>query len=458
MNLNKLARTGGFPVLLALIAALVLAGCSTKSGATLKGYEFTTISRGSIEKTISSTGSLKPVATISVRAQMQSTVEKVYVDYNDTVKRGDVLAELNTDRLQIDYQKQSASVLIARAKYELQQLNYQNQLKLSERNLISEYELKQAKSTLDEASANLSSAQATLRDIETQINQYAYITSPIDGTVLTRSISEGDSVTGGSGSAGTVMFTLAQNLEEMQIEAGVGELDVSSIYKGQPVRFTLEALPGQTYIGTVTNRHLMPTTSNNVNSYTVSINVENQDGSLLPGMTCQVEFIVEQSQGILVVPNAALRYEPSNLTDEAIADMEFTASIRGLSDDEQKAAQEARQQAAQLAAANTGGQSGAGLTSFMGGAAGGGAMRAVAGPGMPAGGMGFGGTGASTARTGNRTGAAPTVTPKTLWYITGEGKLDCIQVLAGISDGSRTEITMVTGDLEGLQVILKEKI
>jgi len=429
---------------LVLLAAVLVCACSGKK---TKGasYEFTDVRRGTLERTVSSSGTINPVATVKVLPRMSGKVEKVLVDYNDTVHKGDILAELNTDTLRLQRQQQYASVSKARANYELQLLNYRSQVALAERELISQYELKTSKTTLDNQAADLSIAEANLKVIETEINQYAYITSPIDGIVLDRNINVGDTVVDSSSNNSTSIFTLAENLSEMQIEAAIGELDVASIHKGQQVRFTLESLPNRRFSGEVETLRMVPVVSNNVVSYTVIINVENLDGSLLPGMTCAVDFIVERSEDVLLVANAALRYQPTDLSADAIAEMVFNASLANMNDEQRQAAIEAREQAKAQAQnnqnqANSGGLSG--LVSvpqtgrMMGG--GGGRQRSQGQQGQQGQGR-----------------AAPVF--RTLWFINDEGKLDVMQVRIGISDGSSTAV-FPAEDLEGRQVILREKI
>ncbi|MDR2069506.1 MAG: efflux RND transporter periplasmic adaptor subunit, partial [Spirochaetaceae bacterium] len=215
-----------------VLTGLSLGGCLKPAEGT-KTYEYTEIRRGTLEKTVSASGALKPVSTVSVLARMSGKVEAIHVDYNDRIRKGDILAELNTDMLRLQREQQLAAVIKARANHELQLLNYQNQEKLAEKNLISEYELKTTRTALNVQAAELAAAEASLRVIETEINQYAFITSPIDGIVLERNISEGATVVEGSSSNSSSIFTLAENLEEMQIEAGVGELDIASIRQGQ---------------------------------------------------------------------------------------------------------------------------------------------------------------------------------------------------------------------------------
>jgi HlyD family secretion protein len=389
---------------------------------------------------------------------MSGKVEKVFVDFNEQVRKGDILAELNTDMLRLQREQQNASVIKARANYELQRINYRNQEALAEKNLISEYELRTSKTTLDSQSADLAVAEANLKVIETEINQYAFITSPIDGIVLDRNINVGDTVVDSSSNNSSSIFTLAENLKDMQIEAGVGELDVASIHKGQAVRFTLESLPGRSFIGEVETLRLVPAVQNSVVSYTVIINVENQDGALLPGMTCAVDFIVERGENVLVIPNAALRYQPTNLSADEIAEMVFNAGLKGLGDEERQAAIAARTAARTQSggqnsgqAANAGANAGlAGLVMGGGGGRQGQMMR------MPGGGGGGGRQGGGQAGQGrNQT----PVVMRNIWYINDDGKLDCMRIQTGISNGSFTEIRSRSAEeLEGKQVILREKL
>ncbi|MDR2364045.1 MAG: efflux RND transporter periplasmic adaptor subunit [Spirochaetaceae bacterium] len=449
--------SGGKPLfsrlIFLVITGLSLGGCLKPAGR-VKTYDYAEIRRGTLEKTVSAGGALKPVATVSVLARMSGKVETIYVDYNDRIHKGDILAELNTDMLRLQREQQLAAVIKARANHELQLLNYQNQEKLAEKNLISEYELKTARTALNVQSAELSAAEASLRVIETEINQYALITSPIDGIVLERNISEGATVVEGSSSNSSSIFTLAENLEEMQIEAGVGELDIPSIRQGQAVRFTLEALPGKTYAGIVETIRLMPTVQDNVVSYTVIINVNNRDGSLLPGMTCAVEFIEERNENILIVPNGALRYQPVGLSPEEIAERIFNAGLRGMTETQRTEALAKREQARE-APGETRETRQAGLSELVMGGGGFGGRPPGGGPGM---GNGPGNRGDS----GNApAGPALEGAPKTLWYLNGEGKLDCLLVRTGISDGSFTEIRPVLApeeDLTGMRVILRERV
>jgi len=436
-------RLGAFMLLFPVV---MCTSCSRKKNGSAS-YEFTNIRRGNLERTVTSSGSINPVATVKVLPQMSGKVEKIYVDYNDIVRKGDILAELNTDMLKLKRDQQSATVNKARANYELQLINYRNQIALAEKDFISEYELKTSKNNLDGQAADLAAAEANLKTIETEINQYAYIKSPIDGIVLDRKINIGDTVVdSSSGNSSSSIFTIAENLMEMQIEAAVGELDVASIYKGQKVRFSLESFPGRNFSGVVENLRMIPVMTNNVVSYTVIINVENKDGSLMPGMTCAVDFIVERAENVLMVSNAALRYRPTNLTAEQISEMIFNASLANMDEEQREAAIKER---AEFLEQNKKDEqnSGGGIKGLMTGQSG---YRMSFGARPRRQGQGRQGQAQAAERTVQ-------VVMRNLWFINGEGKIECIQVRAGISDGSSTEI-LLEDEFEGRQVILREKI
>ena len=419
----------------AFLASSLFTSCAGKKAAV--SYEFTTLRKGNVERTVSSSGTINPVATVKVLPQMSGKVEKIFVDYNDPVKKGQILAELNTDMLRLKRDQQYASVIKARANFELQQLNYKNQEALAQKNLISEYELKTSKTNLDNQAADLTVAEANLKVIETEINQYAYITSPIDGIVLDRRINVGDSVVDSSSNNSSNIFILAENLREMQIEAVVGELDVASIQKGQSVRFTLESMSGRNFVGVVETLRMVPVVSNSVVSYTVIVKVENHDGSLLPGMTCAVDFIVERSENVLMISNAALRYQPTSLSADKISEMVFNASLENMDEAQKKAAIEAKAQSAGQAGQNANQNAASGLAGLM----------------MPSNPM----RRMTRPTQGQGREPAPVIVWRNIWYFSDDNKLEVMQVQAGISNGSLTEIH-ARENIEGKQVILRERI
>lgn len=422
MKKHKILRLAVFTFAIINIALLIFAASSSiPNRRNTISYEFTNVRRGTLERTVSSSGTIHPVSVVSVLPQMSGKVERIFVDFNDLVQRGDILAELNTDMLRLRREQQYAAYIRARANYELQLINHRSQEALAARNLISEHELRVSRTTLNNHAADLTVAEANLRVIETEINQHAFVTSPIDGIVLDKRINVGDTVVDSSSNNSAAMFVIAENLREMQIEASVSELDVASIQRGQPVRFTLESLPGRSFTGQVETLRLVPIVTNNVVSYTVIINVENHDGSLLPGMTSAVDFIVERRENVLIVPNAALRYQPSNLAAERNAPAQNTNTGIG--------------------------------NLFMGG---GQNARMMGGGRQPA---------ITTAQV--RTQAAMDGNPRSpgtaqrqersLWFLNEEGRPELKRVETGITNGTFTEI-LFPQDLEGRQFILRERI
>jgi HlyD family secretion protein len=442
-----------------LAAAVVLLGVTAKKPAagavSSKSYQYATVTKGSIEKSISASGSLEPVSTVSVLAQMSGRVESVHADFNDHVKKGQVLITLNTDMLKLQRLDAQAAVNKAQASYDLQALDYGNKTKLAQKGLVSDYDLASSKSSLAVCAATLESAKASLAIIDTELNQYALITSPIDGVVLDKNVEAGQSVVAASSSSATALFTLARDLSRMEIEAEVDELDIASVKTGQEVRFTIDSRPGTTYAGAVKAIHLVPTTSSNVVNYTVIISALNKDGSLLPGMTATLSFIEQQKSDILVVPNAALRFTPSALSAAEIAKKTYIAGLGSLTpeekaqaeakyDEEQARASEAKSEAAKKT--GSGGLSGA----LMGGGPG------FGGPPPGEGGRRSGSSASAASSAQGAAAQAEIVVRKPLWYLDSGGAFQCVLVTVGVTDGINTEVSGAEG-LEGMKVILKEK-
>jgi len=445
-------------VVVAAAMLVLISGKKDGSKAEGESYAFATIGRGSIENVVSSSGTISVVSSVSVLAQMSGRLETVTVDYNDSVKKGQVLATINTELLRLQAKVAQASVDKARANYELQTLDARNAESLYAKGLLSDYDLQTSRSTLEVGRAELAASLASLEEIETEIHQYAIITSPIDGLVLARDVAAGESVVGGSSSSSTSLFTIAEDLSRMQIEAEVDELDIGAISAGQDVRFTVEADPGRSFSGAVKEIRLVPTTTDNVVYYTVIILADNESGKLLPGMTASVTFIKERKTGILVVPNSALRFTPTGLSDDELARAKFKAGLAGLPDAE-KAEALARYDADKktTAPADADEAKAGGLSSLMsGGASGGrpmggpGGMGGMGGPGGP------GGQGAPTSAKAGASGQAP-AEKKTLWYVDDSGALAALLVETGVSDGSKTEI-IGAADLEGVEVISKIQV
>jgi HlyD family secretion protein len=395
------------------------------------------VQKGKLETTVTSTGTLAPVSTVEVLSQMSGTAEKVYADYNDKVKKGQLLATLSTDMLKLDEKEAQADLEIAQANYNLAALDYQNNLTLNKKGLVADYDLKSSKTTLDVKKATLNSAKSALQVIETELNQYAKITSPIDGTIIERDIDVGQSVVIGTSSNATAVYTIAGDLSKMEIKAEVDELDIAAITIGQEARFTVEANPSRTYSGLVSTIRLDPVTTDNVVYYYVIVKADNKDGSLLPGMTANVEFIKDSKESAVLVPNTAIRYQPSALNAKEIARLEYASGLSDLSADQQKTALDAYDASLKSTASSSKSTS-TGLSTVLSG--GGGMPRPMSG---------------KTSETTTSTTAASS-SRKYLWYLDSQSKLSVRAVNVGISDGTHTEI-LNADDLVGQSIIVKEK-
>ncbi len=435
----------------ALSVMVIFSSCSKSASPDAKkeSYEFTTVSKGSIENTVTTSGTLEVVSSVDVLAEMSGRIENVYVNYNDHVKKGQILAKINTDLLKIQEKAAQSSVDKYQAIYDLQTLTVKNSKALFDKDLISDYDYKSAVATLNEDKADLASAKASLEQIQTEINQYAYITSPIDGIVLARDIDPGSSVTGGSVSSSTTLFTLTNSLAQMEIEAEVDELDIGSVKVGQEVRFTVAADSDQNFTGTVKEVRLVPETSDNLVYYYVIILADNSSGKLLPGMTATVNFIIQKKDNILTVPSAALRFTPASLSD---AEKQRALFLANLSSDMSQTEREqaiAEYDATQKAhttsgkTAKTGGLSS--LISNSGGL--GGPMMGGAPPQSQT----------QQTNQAEQSTSTSSVVRKPLWYIDDTGKLAAVMVQVGISDTTKTEI-IGADSLEGKEVILKVKV
>jgi len=271
------------------------------------GQEFRTgrITRGTFEKTVSSTGTLTAVGTVEVGTQVSGTVSKVLADYNDQVLKGQVLAVLDQASFKAALTVSEAAVQMRQAEMEKAQTEYNRYLPLFKAGHLSEEEFFSYRTALKTAAASLRQAEAEFSrdkiDLENTV-----IRSPIDGTVIERSVDAGQTVAASLSSP--TLFIIAKDLSSMEIEASVDENDIGVIRAGQKARFTVPAFPDNVFTGTVSTIRLNPTVVSNVVNYTVIVNVDDTKDLLLPGMTSTVDFIISRIEEALLVPSAALRF------------------------------------------------------------------------------------------------------------------------------------------------------
>lgn len=265
------------------------------------------VRRTDIKVQVSATGTLNPVNTVQVGSQVSGTISALNVDFNDRVRKGQVLAQLDPTFLKAQVAQSSADLNAALVHVRQAERDSTRIFPLGAQGLASKADLDNAQTTLDAARAAAASARAGLERAETNL-RYATIISPIDGVVVSRDVDVGQTVAA-SLSAPTI-YTIAQDLKQMQLEASVDEADIGQVQVRQQATFTVDAYPDQTFRGEVHQIRLSPETVQNVVTYTVVIYVSNPEEKLLPGMTANVTILVKEARGVLAVPSLALRFRP----------------------------------------------------------------------------------------------------------------------------------------------------
>jgi HlyD family secretion protein len=271
-------------------------------------YRFTTVERGDVESTVSATGTLSAVTTVQIGTQVSGQISDLLVDFNDTVKKGQLLARIDPTLQEQAVADAQASLERARAQYLQAQRDANRSGELMSAGLVARSEFETADSSMDVARANVKSAQVALDRARRNL-EYTNIYAPIDGVVVERNVDHGQTVA--ASLSAPQLFLIANDLTNMQILTSVGESDIAKIKEGQKVKFTVQALARETFEGTVRQVRLQSATNENVVNYTVVVAVGNPEKKLLPGMTARVEFLTESAENVLKVANAALRFKPA---------------------------------------------------------------------------------------------------------------------------------------------------
>ena len=369
-------------------------------------YRFVTVERGDLEATIAATGTLSAVTTVEVGTQVSGRVEKIFVDFNDRVKRGQLIARIDPTLLEQNVRDAVARLERSQAELDHRQREFDRNKSLFDNQVITETEFNTIRYNLEVAQADFKSAEISLERARQNLS-YTAIYAPIDGVVVERNVDVGQTVA--ASLSAPQLFLIANDLSQMEILASVDESDIGQIEEGQPVRFTVQAYPEESFYGEVRQVRLQSTMQENVVNYTVVIDVENRDGVLLPGMTATVDFLVESVEDVLMVSNAALRFRP---TQEMIDAMQ-----RRRERQMEQLPDSVRDRMAQR-------RGGAGGDRSSGG-------------GLP------GGSGNGFQRPAD---------VGTLWYLDEDGEVSVARVRTGVTDGRSTEITGRTIE-EGLEVI-----
>ena len=363
-------------------------------------YKLATIEKGDVTQTVSANGTLNPVVLISVGTQVSGTVRKLFVDFNDKVKKGQPLLELDDALVAASERQSAANVINAQAALDLAQASEARIKQLFAQEYVSKQEYDQSVQALKSARAQLALARAQNERDRANVN-FTVIRSPVDGVVIDRVVDLGQTVAASFQTP--TLIKIAQDLAEMRIDTSFAEADIGSIREGQKAKFTVDAFTNRNFEGVVQQIRLNPTTQQNVVTYNVRISVANPDLLLLPGMTAYVTIGVQRRENALLVPNAALRFKPAD----------------GSKPEKRPA----------------------------------GASTASMAPGM-APGMGSGSDGAGTAAGGAGKGKKRDAQQATVYVLEG-GKLQPLGVQLGITDGRQTEV--VGGELqEGARIVIGE--
>lgn len=377
------------------------------------------VKRGNLSISVAANGSLQPTRTVNVGSELSGTVRRVLVDVNDVVKKGQVLVELDTDKLQAQLNRSKASVLSAQARLQQSQATLKearsNFARLEEVHRISGGKVPSAaemdagrasveRAIADEAAARASvdDAKAALKTEETNLSKAA-IKSPIDGVILTRSVDPGNAVA--ASLQAVTLFTVAEDLKQLRLQVSVDEADIGQVQVDQRASFTVSAHPSRTYPAKVTRVDFGATKTDNVVTYLALLDVRNEDLSLRPGMTASASIRSNERNDVLLVPNAALRFTPVGMQAPSVAGAESPRPAGGAEGE-----RPARPQGGSAGAASGGGIMGQLMPQRMRGARGGSGSQAL--------------------------GAGQT---RHVWVLEG-GAPVAVQVKTGISDGRMTEV------------------
>ena len=296
--------------ILAVAIALICVVKATKSANKELVIRTHVVGEYTVENTVTATGTIEPVETVEVGTQVSGKVEKIYVDFNDVVKKGDLLAELDKQTLNQSVSRAKASLTSAESQLNYSKLTYERTKQLYEANAATLAAYQDAQNSYTQAQMSKRNAQASYDQALVDL-AYAEIYSPIDGIVLDRAVEVGQTVAASFSTP--TLFTLANDLTKMQVEADVDEADIGQVKVGQRVTFTVDAYMEDSFEGTVSQIRMKPTTTSNVVTYTVIIDAPNPDQKLFPGMTASVTIVTEEQTG-LAVPAEAFNFTP----DEAV--------------------------------------------------------------------------------------------------------------------------------------------
>ncbi len=288
-----------FLIVSGTILYFMLSGNSTVG----TGFATASITRGNLRQVVTATGEIQPLNTINVGSQVSGTIEEIFVDYNSRVSKGDVLLKIEPSVLQASVDEAYASLVSAESQRNYAKSEYERNKILYDDGFIARAELEQSQTTYEQAEQSVNRMKSQYDRAVTNLS-YATITSPVDGTVISRQVDVGQTVAASFQTPD--LFAIAEDLSKMQIETAVSEADIGMINEGQKVTFTVDAYPTQTFEGEVRQIRLSPTVTSNVVVYTVVIDVDNSDLRLKPGMTAFVTILISEKDDVWKVQNSSL--------------------------------------------------------------------------------------------------------------------------------------------------------
>lgn len=304
MKKKKLITIGSM-ILIIGVTSWCFSGCHSKEKIT---WQVVKVARNSMSDMVSATGTVEPVTKVDVGTQVSGIVDRIYVDYNSVVHKGQLIAEMDKVTLQAELESQEAQLASAKAEFDYQQKNYARNKVLFEKQLISDSDFETSTYNYEKAKSTYEKSQADIIKVRRNLG-YAVITSPIDGVVVSREVEEGQTVAAGFETP--TLFTIAKDLTEMQVVADVDEADIGQVEEGQRVTFSVDAYPNDVFEGKVTQVRLEATVESNVVTYEVVISAPNPDLKLKPGLTATVSIYTLEKNDVLTILPKALRFVPN---------------------------------------------------------------------------------------------------------------------------------------------------
>ena len=289
-------------------------------------YRTETVDKGTVSEVVTATGTISAVTTVQVGSQVSGIIQNLHADFNSPVKKGQLLAELDPTPLKLLVQQRAADLLQSQVQMRNAEVQFNRSGRLLQEKLIPEADHDTAKATFEGMQAQVAQSQAALQSAQTSLS-YTNIYSPIDGVVVARQYDIGQTVA--ASFQAPTLFTIAEDLTKMQVRADVDQSDISRIATGQTARFTVDAYPEETFVGTISQIRLNATQNQNVITYPVVVDVPNPEGKLKPTMTADVTVEVARVADVLRVPNAALRFKPIEVGRAGNADVASRTALEG---------------------------------------------------------------------------------------------------------------------------------